>query len=255
MHNSFELHKALSRLCPGDHKHEVTQGSTRLSLPDGQSTSVTKTRFAGWYTPEFCTAVIRALETELLTPLAQRRRHQSQRSFSTYPTITVDPNQMNFALGRYDCPHCSKKYKYHDSLMRHTEHVHRILRPHKHRKLEQQRQVADVRERSRREKENNLPSGSASSSTPISIPPSSTSAPLMDIHQPATDELARSHGFDNADVWRQRTLESTALGQDRISALPHESFMPLPALPEPAQSIPTASTPPIPVPPVPNQMS
>ena len=149
VHNSYELHKALSRLCPGHHSHEVTQGSTTLTLPDGATRSIDKTRFAGWYTPEFCNAVITPLERELKTPVIQRQRHFSQRSFSTYPTVLMDPDQ----YPEHQCPHCGKPYRSHSGLADHLEKVHRIIGPQKRRKLDAE--IQERLDRDRREREHN----------------------------------------------------------------------------------------------------
>ena len=57
VHGSSVLHKALHKLCPGTHEHAITQGNTKFLLPDGTWKSIDKTKFAGWYTPQFLSLI------------------------------------------------------------------------------------------------------------------------------------------------------------------------------------------------------
>ena len=112
VHNSFELHKSLKKLCPGDHEHQVTSGTTKLTLPDGTTCSINKSRFAGWYTPQFCDAVLDALSKELNTPIRARVAPAAQQPYVTLPSQHLDESQYAAAMAKYKCdyPNCNKMY-------------------------------------------------------------------------------------------------------------------------------------------------
>ena len=110
MHGSRILHEKLSKLCPGKHEHEITQGATKMKLPDGTWKSIDKTRFAGWYTKRFCDAVVEALTEEFM-----HRDHGRKKSkpSPTLPVIykSIDPFDHDTDTFRDFCPHCGKAFR------------------------------------------------------------------------------------------------------------------------------------------------
>ena len=60
VHSSKRLHNLLNKrgLCPGKHKHQRIGGRTRYVNENGILKSIDRSKYAGWYTKEFCDAII-----------------------------------------------------------------------------------------------------------------------------------------------------------------------------------------------------
>ena len=261
VHNSHALHKALSKLCPGKHEHEVTQGATKYKLPDGTWKSIDRTKFAGWYTEKFCDAVIDALNEEFAIPASARVAKANRKPFLTLPTVLVDPE------APYNCPECGHPFYHHGTMQDHRVQHHGYVK--KKQRPRDPDATRSVRPRlsaptDGRERENTPPSTVENDSTPIPgqssevvIDPTAgaapgSAAPFMPLDKPVTEDEARAAGFSTVDEWKDRTLEAQSLGMTYILARPHEHLVPRP-VPASATTPETAASEPTLVPPNPGE--
>ncbi len=72
----------MSRLCPGDHQHQHLEGKIHYADPDGIRNTIHRTLFAGWYTPEFCHAVLHGFEEQF--------SRQGSKVYDVYPATAEE---------------------------------------------------------------------------------------------------------------------------------------------------------------------
>ena len=249
VHNSFGIHKTMQRLCPGKHVHQVTGGTTMMKDANGIWMQVNRSTFAGWYTPQFCDSLLAGVEIDLKLHPSQRQRHAGS-THHTYPATTRDRSSKSEQCPHRDCQHyCSTK----SGIEQHWKQHHSQDGPFpghgKRRKLTHVRDnnaPDDAGTDSVGKENSQIAAGSQGSATeapagaddrtlaadtyypdtplqgssPIMQYPGF--APMQDLSKGYTDLEAQQHGFADANEWQRRTVESQAVGLQRIPLAPHE---------------------------------